>query len=168
MRIASPFALAGMFCLLVMSCNSSKTKDDGASKEKAEEPAKTLVEEVASGFCNCFSSMESKMSGETKSILIRAAGAEKPGNALQEEIMKLDAEKQQAIASEMSGMSDMENPSSEIGKCMEDLKKKYEKSFDVEKDNEKAKELLDALSRLKGCDIGAALMKIGFKMKDSE
>jgi hypothetical protein len=155
--IRSLFA-AGILCLLLTNCKSAKKED--------KKEGKSEISQVASEICNCLSPIEKNLSAEAKDIFLKAASADDPQKEMTAAIMSLASEKQATIAQEFQSFGDMDNPGSSTGKCMDDLKAKYEKKYDIENDEALQQSLLKELTGVEGCSFVAALMKMGSKMKD--
>jgi hypothetical protein len=117
---------------------------------------------IANDFCNCFGTLEKSMSTELKDIFVKAGDSEDPQAALTKSLMEMDPEKQASITEELQGLSSVQDPNSEVGKCMAELEKKYknEKTRDKKKFGEK---LLAELKGKSGCTLTYAIMKMGFQ-----
>jgi Skp family chaperone for outer membrane proteins len=117
---------------------------------------------IATDFCNCFNTMEKTMSPELKDIFVKAGESDSPQAELTKLLMAMDAEKQAAVTEELQAFSSLDDPNTEVGKCMNDFKKKY----DDDKTRDKKKfydKLLAEVKSKSGCTLGLAIMKIGYK-----
>jgi hypothetical protein len=141
-----PVALIGL-----LSCNSADNK----------------VPQIAADFCNCFASVEKDLSAGTIDVLTKASNADNPEQALQDEIKKLDEETQMKIGTEMMALGEVEDPKSELGRCIKDVEKKYGKAYTL---NQKkfGEKIIKELEAKSGCKLTAAIMKLGLKMEDKK
>jgi hypothetical protein len=133
---------------IALSCNSADNK----------------VPQIASDFCNCFASIEKKLSAPTIDVLTKASNAGDPETALQDEIKKLDEEEQMKIGAEMMSLGEVEDPNSELGRCIKDVEKKYGKAYTL---NQKkfGEKIIKELESKGGCTLTAAIMKLGLKIE---
>ncbi|MBL7740420.1 MAG: hypothetical protein JNK14_14480 [Chitinophagaceae bacterium] len=150
MRKNAPL-LAVLFVIGISSC---KTADD-------------QVPQIAADFCNCISTLEKGMSKATIDIISQAAEAADPEQAMEKAMEGMSEENKMKVAMEMVAMSKLDDASSEAGRCMKDIEKKYEKSytFNEKKFNEK---IIKELESKNGCSLTAAIMKLGLKVNDQE
>ncbi len=127
--------------------------------------ADNKVPQIAADFCACFTKMERDMSEQTKGIMHNAALSADPEATLKADVNKLSDEEKTKVGTEMISLGQMEDKSSEIGKCMDDVAKKYDKArtFNEKKFMQKLVKELDAKP---GCRFTADLMQIGLKAKD--
>jgi hypothetical protein len=131
--------------IVISSCGASKGDIDG----------------IAKGMCNCFSSMESNLSADTKEILKSATTASDPQKAISDALLKLSPEKQMSVGKEMMSFSEVGNSSSTVGKCMQDLEKKY-KNVKTYNEGADAKKLVEAMKK-ENCSVGVAILSMGLK-----
>ena len=143
------FLFAGMIALVGLGCQS-------ADKQ---------VPEIAGDFCACFTEMEKGMSAKTKDIMHKAALSGNPETSMKEEIEKLSDEDKTAVGTEMMTLGSMQDKSSEVGTCMDNVAKKYDKAktFNEKKFMQK---LVTELESKQGCRFVADLMQIGLKSQD--
>jgi len=137
--------------LLWVSCKSADKKAD----------------EIAADMCNCFKSLEANLSNDTKKIVDNAANATDPEKSLKDDVMALGEEKGQQIGQEMSSLGDMENESSETGRCIKDVEKKYKNAYTLDEEKTTQK-IIKELEGKSGCSFTASLLKLGLRMKDKK
>ena len=135
--------------LSLVSCKSADKKADA----------------IAADMCNCFKGMEANLSNDAKKIVSNAAMAADPAKSLQEDVMALGEERGQQIAVEMQSLGDMENESSETGRCIKDVEKKYKNAYTMNEEKTLQK-IIKELEGNPGCSFTASLLKLGLKMKD--
>ena len=135
--------------LILVSCQSADKK----------------IPQIAGDFCNCFSSLEKNLSEKTKGIIDRAANSANPEQSMKDDVEKLTEEEKMSVGTEMVSLGDMENKDSDLGKCMEAVKNKYNnaRTFNEKKFLEKMVKELDSRG---GCSFTADLLQIGLKTKD--
>jgi hypothetical protein len=126
--------------------------------------ADNKVPQIASDFCNCFTSMERDLSTGTKSIIAKAADAEDPEKSLTDAVMNLNEEEQTKIGTEMMSLGDMENESSEVGRCIKSVEKKYDNEYTLNQEKF-AQKIVKELESKQGCSFTASLLKLGLKME---
>src|SRR5688572_950302 len=143
------FLLAGLFALIATGCQS-------ADKQ---------VPEIASDFCACFTDMEKNMSTQTKDIMHKAAVSNDPENSMKGDVEALTDEEKMKVGTEMMSLGSMQDKDSEVGRCMEDVAKKYDKAktFNEKKFMEK---LIKELEGKSACRFTADLMRIGLKTQE--
>jgi len=122
------------------------------------------VPQMAADFCNCFSKMERDLSEVTKSIVAKASLAENPELSIQNAVLALNEEEQVAIAGEMESFSQMDDENSEVGSCIKNVEKKYDKAYTFNQDKF-AQKVIKELESKQGCDFTASLLKLGLKME---
>ena len=135
--------------LLLVSCKSADSK----------------IDKISADFCNCFKGMEAKLSDDSKKLISDASNAADPGKSMKDAMVPLSEEKKMQVAQEMAGFAELEDESSETGRCIKDIEKKYDNAYTL---NEK-KFLLKLTKELEGkpgCGITASLLKIGLKVKN--
>ena len=140
-------AIPAMFLSLV-SCKSADKKAD----------------QIAADMCNCFKGMEAKLSNDTKKIVGNAANATDPEKSLKDDVIALGEEKGQKIGEEMQSLGDMENESSETGRCIKEVEKKYKNAYTLNEEKT-AQKIIKELEGKPGCSFTASLLKLGLKMK---
>jgi hypothetical protein len=141
--------LAGVFVLIATGCQS-------ADKQ---------VPEIASDFCACFTDMEKDMSTQTKDIMHKAAISNDPENSMKSDVEALSDDDKMKVGTEMMSLGSMQDKDSEVGRCMEDVAKKYDKAktFNEKKFMEK---LIKELDEKPSCRFTADLMRIGLKTQE--
>ncbi len=137
------------FSLLIASCNSADKN----------------VGKIASDYCDCLRKLDKSMSSETKKIISNAANSDNPSKSIQKDVMAMDEEKQLQIGKEMVSVGDMEDESSEIGRCIKRIEKKYDNAYTMNEEKF-LKKLVKELEGDPGCGLTASLLKLGLKMKD--
>ncbi|MBL7744046.1 MAG: hypothetical protein JNN00_11275 [Chitinophagaceae bacterium] len=150
MRKTTPLLIIA-FVLFISSC---KTADN-------------QVPEIAADFCKCISVLEKDMSKATVDVISRAAEAADPEQAMEKAMEGMSEEDKMKVAMEMVGMSKLDDASSEVGRCMKDVEKKYDKSYTF---NEKkfGEKIIKELESKNGCGLTAAIMKLGLKVESKE
>ena len=114
--------------------------------------------------CNCFKGMEANLSNETKKMVDNAANATDPEKSLKDDVISLGEEKAEQIGKEMEILGDMENESSETGRCIKDVEKKYKNVYTLDEEKT-AQKIVKELESKAGCNFTASLLKLGLKMK---
>ncbi|MBN8675753.1 MAG: hypothetical protein J0L56_16590 [Chitinophagales bacterium] len=142
------YPLLGVAVISIASCSTADQK----------------VPQMAADFCNCFSKMERDLSESTKNIVARASIAANPELSIQNAVLALDEEEQAAIAGEMESFSQMDDENSEIGRCIKNVEKKYDKAYTFNQEKF-AQKVIKELESKKGCDFTASLLKLGLKME---
>ncbi len=122
------------------------------------------VPQMATDFCNCFSTMERELSESTKNIVAKASLAENPELSIQNAVLALNEEEQVTIAGEMESFSQMDDENSEVGKCIKNVEKKYDKAYTFNQDKF-AQKVIKELESRQGCSFTASLLKLGLKME---
>ena len=124
--------------------------------------ADNKVPQMATDFCNCFRTMEDSLSSEVKQLLTTASNASDPEKAMDEATEGMSEEKKLSIGMEMMSFQSVEDPNSAVSRCMKDIENKYK--HDRTTDKEKfAKKLIAELEKKQGCEVTAAIMKLGYK-----
>lgn len=142
--------MAGISVIVLAGCQSADNK----------------VPQIAADFCACFTDMEKSMSAQTKDIMHKAAIATDPEASIEVEVEKLTDEEKMKVGTEMISLGEMQDKNSTVGRCMDNVAKKYDKArtFNEKKFLEK---LIKELESKSGCGFTADLMQIGLKAKDS-
>lgn len=127
--------------------------------------ADNKIPQIAADFCACFTDMEKSMSSQTKSLMHKAAISPDPEKSIETEIGKLTEEEKMKVGTEMISLGEMQDKTSTVGRCMDDVAKKYDKArtFNEKKFLEK---LVKELESKQGCGFTADLMQIGMKAKE--
>lgn len=134
--------------LLLVSCKSADKNADA----------------IAADMCNCFKSLETNLSNDAKNVVKNAANAADPVKSLKDDVMALGEEKGQQVGVEMQSLGDMENESSETGRCIKDVEKKYKNAYTMNEEKTLQK-IIKELEGNPGCSFTASLLKLGLKMK---
>jgi hypothetical protein len=122
---------------------------------------------IAEDMCNCYKGLEAKMSDDTKKIVSNAANAADPEKSLQEDVMALGEEKALQIGQEMQSIGEIEDESSESGRCMKELEKKYKNAYSIN-ESKTLQKIIKELEGRAGCGFTASLLKMGLKIKDKK
>lgn len=120
------------------------------------------VPEIATEICNCFSSLDKQMSPDLKAIFIKAGAADKPQEALGDELLSQEPAKRDSLMKELQTLIIIGDPSSELNKCMNDFKKRYSGGKTKNRDKFYAN-LFAELEGKPGCQLALAAFKISYK-----
>ena len=138
------------FILLILAgCNSADKK----------------IPEMASDFCNCFSSMEMNLNSKTKQIVEAAANSADPSKTMKDEAKKLDEEEKKTVGEEFASFAEIDNPDSKIGRCLADVDKKYGKP-NAMNESKLIRKLITELESKKGCEFTVAVLKLSLKTRE--
>lgn len=122
---------------------------------------------IATDLCNCFSSTEKNLAPQTKEIFLKASNAADPKKVLQEEIAKLDEATQALVSNDLLVFAEIENPQSQMGKCIAAIKKKYGKA-NAFNETRFAKKIVKELESRQGCSFTSYIMKMGMTVEENE
>lgn len=114
------------------------------------------VPELASEMCKCFETMNKEISPAAAALYKEVAAAPKPGATLRNGLENMEPSEAAAIA---TAMGQLEDESTEIGKCVKAFDRKYEK--ETTRDRESLfRKLLEEMRKNASCPIGAALINL--------
>ncbi len=134
-----------MAIVLLISCKSSDSK----------------IEAMSNRTCDCLGTVTSSMSEDTKTLMVKAASEADPETGIKNALEALPNDKKMAVATDLMKLAQLQDPSSEVGKCMKKADDDY-KVMETEK-KEVMEKVIKLMESKKGCEISAAIAKMGLK-----
>jgi hypothetical protein len=129
------------------------------SRPEASEPAGDLMQEMAVGMCECMAMVENKLSADTRQMIMDAANAANPKQAMQAAVMALSDEKKIQMEQELMGMQELDDRTTGVGACIKKLEDKYKDLQTMETDQQAVNRVAKAMESV-NCPFGMAMMKI--------
>ena len=133
---------------------------------KSADKSENEIEKVASDYCDCFKGMEANLSAETKTIIKKAVNSDNPTMSAINDLNKLDKETDKKVEEEMKSFSIVDDPNSEIGRCIKKVERKYKNEYNTA-DEETARKVISELEKKSGCDITLYLLKGFLKIRST-
>ncbi len=148
--------------ILSVACNTD-SKEAGNEEEEEqtdERPAKKKngAAKMAADVCGCITPLTNTLSPDAKRVFERAMKSDDPENTTEEEILKLDEDRQMKVAAEMEVIATaFQKEDSELNNCMNKVSKKYK---DEPEDPKKAiRDLIKEMEKDDDCELGALIFK---------
>jgi hypothetical protein len=127
-----------------------KDKDADELKEEESEEPKTNLDRAAVAYCDCYQAHKDEIPGFMSSIFRKAANDDEPVKRVQKEYQALDPAEREEYEKVM-------DKSSEVSKCFEGLKKKYDFNDDDAATLKKIKRKVDSQN---GCAMISDILTI--------
>ena len=133
-----------LLCIvLLVSCKSSDDK----------------IEKMADRACDCFGLVTKDMSADTKSLMIKVSSESDPQTAMKNALEVLPDDKKMAVATDLMKLSQLQDATSEVGKCVKKMDEEYKVMKNEKKDA--MERMIKQMEAKKGCETSAAIAKIG-------
>ena len=135
--------------LFIGSCKSADRNDDG---------------QMAIEYCKCFDKLVSRLSEDTKKMVIDAGKASDPRKFLLEYKNSLSDEKYRLVDQEMGSMRVTGTNNPDVLRCLDKVQVKYSGQYNMNEESTLQK-IIRVLEKKQACLFTASMLKMGLKNK---
>jgi hypothetical protein len=122
---------------------------------------------LASGMCDCFKSVEDKLSSETKDLIKKTGTAKDFEQAWKEEAAKLDSSKRVMVKKELNTLFMGGDKDYDFTKCMNKLDTTYfDKNLTDEQKKPQFKKAIEEMKLQNGCELGYLFLNMMMSLSD--